>query len=96
MEKLRSFTYWFFELMFFAGLGLYFVRVTPVPIVAGLGVFGVALASGALVGGCPRVSYGSTGGATPSGPPSTEGSKQPFWSPRSPRLSRQRGPSFCP
>jgi Kef-type K+ transport system membrane component KefB len=51
MEKLRSFTYGFFEPMFFAGLGLYFVRVTPVLIVAGLGIFGVALASGVLVGG---------------------------------------------
>lgn len=50
MEKLRAFTYGFFEPMFFAGLGLYFVRVTPALLVAGLAIFGVALASDAAVG----------------------------------------------
>lgn len=50
MEKLRAFTYGFFEPMFFAGLGLYFVRVTPALVVAGLAIFGVALASDAAVG----------------------------------------------
>ncbi|MDG6901097.1 MAG: cation:proton antiporter [Nitrososphaerota archaeon] len=50
MEKLRAFTYGFFEPMFFAGLGLYFVQVTPSLIVAGMAIFGVALASDAAVG----------------------------------------------
>jgi len=50
MEKLRAFTYGFFEPMFFAGLGLYFVRVTPILIVSGLAIFGAALASDAAVG----------------------------------------------
>ncbi|MDG7007339.1 MAG: cation:proton antiporter [Nitrososphaerota archaeon] len=50
MEKLRAFTYGFFEPMFFAGLGLYFVRITPALIVTGMVIFGVALASDAAVG----------------------------------------------
>ncbi|MDG6987968.1 MAG: cation:proton antiporter [Nitrososphaerota archaeon] len=50
MEKLRAFTYGFFEPMFFAGLGLYFIHVTPALIAVGLGIFGVALASDAAVG----------------------------------------------
>lgn len=50
MEKIRAFTYGFFEPMFFAGLGLYFVRITPTLIVAGLAIFGVALSSDAAVG----------------------------------------------
>lgn len=50
MEKLRAFTYGFFEPMFFAGLGLYFVQVTPVLIVFGMAIFGVALVSDAAVG----------------------------------------------
>ncbi|MDG6920455.1 MAG: cation:proton antiporter [Nitrososphaerota archaeon] len=58
MEKLRSFTYGFFEPLFFAGIGLYFVRVTPALIVAGLGIFGVALASGAAVGGASAGFFG--------------------------------------
>jgi Kef-type K+ transport system membrane component KefB len=51
MEKLRAFTYGFFEPMFFAGFGLYFVRVSPALLLAGLALFGVALASGAAMGG---------------------------------------------
>ncbi|MDE1858122.1 MAG: cation:proton antiporter [Thaumarchaeota archaeon] len=50
MEKLRAFTYGFFEPLFFAGLGLYFVRVTPALIVTGLTIFGVALAFDSAVG----------------------------------------------
>ena len=50
MEKLRAFTYGFFEPMFFAGLGLYFIHVTPALIAVGLGIFGIALASDAAVG----------------------------------------------
>ncbi|MDG6938164.1 MAG: cation:proton antiporter [Nitrososphaerota archaeon] len=58
MEKLRSFTYGFFEPLFFAGIGLYFVRVTPALVVAALAIFGVALASGATVGGASAGFFG--------------------------------------
>jgi Kef-type K+ transport system membrane component KefB/predicted transcriptional regulator len=50
MEKLRAFTYGFFEPLFFAGLGLYFVRITPALMVAGVAIFGAALATDAAVG----------------------------------------------
>ncbi|MDG7036879.1 MAG: cation:proton antiporter [Nitrososphaerota archaeon] len=50
MEKLRAFTYGFFEPMFFAGIGLYFIRITPSLIVTGLAIFGIALALNTTVG----------------------------------------------
>lgn len=50
MEKLHAITYGFFEPMFFAGLGLYFVRVTPSLIILGVSIFGAALALDAVVG----------------------------------------------
>ena len=58
MEKLRAFTYGFFEPMFFAGLGLYFVRVTPALVFAGLAIFGVALSSDAIVGATSAKFFG--------------------------------------
>ena len=50
MEKLRAFTYGFFEPMFFAGIGLYFIRITPSLIVTGLAIFGIALVLNTTVG----------------------------------------------
>jgi len=50
MEKLRAFTYGFFEPMFFAGIGLYFIRITPDLLVAGLAIFGIALALNSTAG----------------------------------------------
>ena len=43
MTKLHAFTYGFFEPLFFIGLGLYFVRVTPILLLFGVVVFAVAL-----------------------------------------------------
>ncbi|MFI5421207.1 MAG: cation:proton antiporter, partial [Nitrososphaerales archaeon] len=43
MTKLRAFTYGFFEPLFFVGLGLYFVQITPILLLAGIGIFGAAL-----------------------------------------------------
>ena len=43
MEKLHAFTYGFFEPLFFIGLGLYFVPVTPYLLVAGVAIFGAAI-----------------------------------------------------
>ncbi len=43
MSKLHAFTYGFFEPLFFIGLGLYFVRVTPVLLVFGVVIFASAL-----------------------------------------------------
>ncbi|MCL5068174.1 MAG: cation:proton antiporter, partial [Thaumarchaeota archaeon] len=50
LEKMHAFTYGFFEPLFFVGLGLYFVRVTPALLLAGLAIFGVALGLDALAG----------------------------------------------
>ncbi len=41
--KLNAFTYGFFEPLFFAGLGLYFVRVTPYLLLFGVTLFAAAL-----------------------------------------------------
>ncbi len=49
-EKLQAFTYGFFEPLFFAGLGLYFVRVTLQLVPATLTVFAVGLGSSTLLG----------------------------------------------
>jgi Kef-type K+ transport system membrane component KefB len=49
-EKLQSFTYGFFEPLFFAGLGLYFVRITLQLVPATLTVFAVGLGSSVLLG----------------------------------------------
>lgn len=43
MTKLHAFTYGFFEPLFFIGLGLYFVRVTPTLLLFGVGIFAAAL-----------------------------------------------------
>jgi Kef-type K+ transport system membrane component KefB/predicted transcriptional regulator len=43
MTKLHAFTYGFFEPLFFIGLGLYFVRVTPDLLLFGVAVFATAL-----------------------------------------------------
>ncbi|MDG6996271.1 MAG: cation:proton antiporter [Nitrososphaerota archaeon] len=50
LEKVSAFTYGFFEPLFFVGLGLYFVRVTPYLLLAGLVIFGMALGLDAIVG----------------------------------------------
>ncbi len=50
LEKMSAFTYGFFEPLFFVGLGLYFVRVTPYLLLAGLAIFAVALGLDAIVG----------------------------------------------
>jgi Kef-type K+ transport system membrane component KefB len=51
MTKLRAFTYGFFEPLFFVGLGLYFVQITPILLLSGIGIFGVALAIDSAIGG---------------------------------------------
>ncbi len=50
LEKMNAFTYGFFEPLFFIGLGLYFVKVTPGLLLAGGIIFLVALGIDALVG----------------------------------------------
>jgi len=50
LEKLRAVTYGFFEPMFFAGLGLYFVRLTPYLLGLGLALLALALAVKYLFG----------------------------------------------
>ncbi|MDG6923641.1 MAG: cation:proton antiporter, partial [Nitrososphaerota archaeon] len=50
LEKVNAFTYGFFEPLFFVGLGLYFVRVTPYLLLAGLAIFGMALGLDGIVG----------------------------------------------
>jgi Kef-type K+ transport system membrane component KefB len=42
-EKVSTITYGFFEPLFFIGLGLYFVRITPSLIILGLAVFAIAM-----------------------------------------------------
>ncbi len=49
-EKFHAFTYGFFEPLFFVGLGLYFVQVTPGLLLLGLAIFGSALALDAVMG----------------------------------------------
>jgi len=49
-EKLQAFTYGFFEPLFFAGLGLYFVRITQSLVVPTLTVFAVGLGSSSALG----------------------------------------------
>ncbi len=49
-EKFHAFTYGFFEPLFFVGLGLYFVQVTPDLLLLGVAIFGMALALDALMG----------------------------------------------
>ncbi len=49
-EKFHAFTYGFFEPLFFVGLGLYFVAVTPDLLALGLLIFGVAIALDAVMG----------------------------------------------
>ncbi len=50
MSKLHAFTYGFFEPLFFIGLGLYFVPLTPSLLVFGVAIFGVALLIDSSVG----------------------------------------------
>lgn len=50
MTKLHSFTYGFFEPLFFIGLGLYFVQVTPYLLLFGGIIFAVAILIDAAVG----------------------------------------------
>ncbi|MEM0270996.1 MAG: cation:proton antiporter [Thermoprotei archaeon] len=49
-EKLQSFTYGFFEPLFFSGLGLYFVKITPQIVPATLTIFAVGFGSSTLLG----------------------------------------------
>lgn len=49
-EKLHAFTYGFFEPLFFVGLGLYFVQVTPQLVLFGVAIFAAALGLDALMG----------------------------------------------
>jgi Kef-type K+ transport system membrane component KefB/CBS domain-containing protein len=49
-EKLQAFTYGFFEPLFFAGLGLYFVKITPQLVPATLTVYAVGLGASSLIG----------------------------------------------
>ena len=51
MTKFHALTNGFFEPLFFIGIGLYFVQITPVLLIAGLGVFGVSLLIDSAVGG---------------------------------------------
>jgi hypothetical protein len=50
MTKLHAFTYGFFEPLFFIGIGLYFVPVTPYLLLFGVAVFAVALFIDSAVG----------------------------------------------
>jgi len=50
MTKLHAFTYGFFEPLFFFGLGLYFIPVSPYLLLLGVVVFGVAISIDAAVG----------------------------------------------
>lgn len=50
VTKLHAFTYGFFEPLFFIGLGLYFVRVTPDLLLFGVTLFAVALFVDSSVG----------------------------------------------
>jgi len=50
MTKLHAFTYGFFEPLFFIGIGLYFVPVTPYLLLFGVAMFAVALFIDSAVG----------------------------------------------
>ncbi|MDG6998508.1 MAG: cation:proton antiporter [Nitrososphaerota archaeon] len=50
LEKMNAFTYGFFEPLFFVGLGLYFVKVTPYLLLVGLAIFAMALGLDGIVG----------------------------------------------
>ena len=58
MEKLRAFTYGFFEPLFFVGLGLYFVPITPLLLAAGLAVFAAAVLLGSGAGAAASRYFG--------------------------------------
>ncbi len=49
-EKFHAFTYGFFEPLFFVGLGLYFVQVTPDLLLLGLAIFLMAIGLDAVMG----------------------------------------------
>ncbi len=49
-EKFHAFTYGFFEPLFFVGLGLYFVQVTPSLLILGLAIFVLAISLDAIMG----------------------------------------------
>ncbi len=49
-EKFHAFTYGFFEPLFFVGLGLYFVQVTPSLLVLGVAIFLLAISLDAVMG----------------------------------------------
>ncbi len=50
MEKFHAFTYGFFEPLFFVGLGLYFVPLTPGLLLLGVALFAAALTLSVVVG----------------------------------------------
>jgi Kef-type K+ transport system membrane component KefB/CBS domain-containing protein len=58
MEKFHAFTYGFFEPLFFVGLGLYFVPMTPTLLFMGVVIFAAALAIGTVVGAAAARSFG--------------------------------------
>lgn len=49
-EKFHAFTYGFFEPLFFVGLGLYFVQVTPPLLLLGVAIFLLAISLDAVMG----------------------------------------------
>ena len=57
-EKFHAFTYGFFEPLFFVGLGLYFVQVTPGLLVLGILIFAMALALDAIMGAASARFFG--------------------------------------
>ncbi len=56
-EKFHAFTYGFFEPLFFVGLGLYFVPVTPDLLVLGLAIFAMAIVLDAVMGAAAARSF---------------------------------------
>ncbi len=56
-EKFHAFTYGFFEPLFFVGLGLYFVQVTPSLLVLGVAIFLMAIALDAVMGAVAARSF---------------------------------------
>lgn len=57
-EKFHAFTYGFFEPLFFVGLGLYFVQVTPGLLILGVAIFLVALTLDAVMGAASARFFG--------------------------------------
>ncbi|MGC8631890.1 MAG: cation:proton antiporter [Thermoprotei archaeon] len=61
LEKLRAITYGLFEPMFFAGLGLYFVKLTPALIIGGIALLVISLvvklAAGSASSGFLGINY---------------------------------------